>query len=449
MDRGELDAGRGSCQGSRIMKKFMVGLVALGWGIVAAGWAASDDLVPAQECRPRGGWPHFFALTSTPRAEVRVAYLGGSITAQAGWRVKSLAHLRATYPDVRFNEINAAIGGTGSDLGVFRLQQDVLVHRPDLVFVEFAVNDGGASPQQIVRCMEGIVRQIRRQLPACDIGFVYTLTETLAPAMLEGKFQRSASAMEQVADHYGLPSVHLAMEVAQLAAKGRLVWKGPLPKTAEERKALGDAVVFAPDGVHPHPETGHVLYTEALVRSLEPIRQASQAPRDHTLPAPLDPLNYERARMIPIGAARLSAGFVKPDPAVDPFAKTWVSRLTDLRRATTPGETLTFRFKGTRCAIFDVIGPDSGQVRVTLDERPPETKSRFDSFCTYHRLNTFLVGTDLSDTVHTVTIELLPEAPDKTAILAQRKQTMDDPARYGPLTFNPGAILVVGEVLAP
>ena len=56
-------------------------------------------------------------------------------------------------------EIHAAIGGTGSDLGVFRLGRDALRREPDLLFVEFTVNDGGASPERIWRAMEGIVRQ--------------------------------------------------------------------------------------------------------------------------------------------------------------------------------------------------------------------------------------------------------------------------------------------------
>jgi hypothetical protein len=103
--------------------------------------------------------PNFLAKAKTAGAEVKVGYLGGSITAQQGWRVKTLAHFQKTWPQAKFSEINAAIGGTGSDLGVFRVKQDVLDQRPDLLFVEFAVNDGGAAPGQIQRCMEGIVRQ--------------------------------------------------------------------------------------------------------------------------------------------------------------------------------------------------------------------------------------------------------------------------------------------------
>lgn len=417
--------------------------------LALAARAAETPLVPAEECRPRQGWPNFFAKARTAGAEVRIAYFGGSITAQEGWRPKTLAHFRTAYPQARFTEINAAIGGTGSDLGVFRLQRDVLDHQPDLVLVEFAVNDGGAAPEQIHRCMEGIVRQIWRSLPRCDIGFVYTLTEALAPAMLEGKFQRSASAMEQIADHYGLPTIHLAMEVARLARDGKLIWKAPLPKTDAEKQALGDKVVFAPDAVHPHPSTGHELYLQAVVRSLGPIETASRPTGPHRLPSAFTASNYEQAKMLPITAATLSPGVAPRDPKTDAFAQQWSKRLPAVVRLTQPGESLTFRFKGTRCALYDVIGPDGGQVQITLDDRPPEVRPRFDAYCTYHRLSTLLVGSDLPDTVHTVRIELLVAAPDKAKILSQRNQTIDRPERYAGLTFNPGAILLVGEMLPP
>lgn len=94
------------------------------------------------------------------RDTVRVAYLGGSITAQPGWRVYSLNWFKENYPNTKFVEINAAIGGTGSPFGVYRLKDQVLQYNPDLVFIEFAVNDASTNPEEITRSMEGIVRQI-------------------------------------------------------------------------------------------------------------------------------------------------------------------------------------------------------------------------------------------------------------------------------------------------
>lgn len=409
--------------------------------------APETELVPAQECRPRSGLPHFLAKVNQPGAEVRIGYLGGSITAQPGWRPKTLAHFQKTWPAAKISEINAAIGGTGSDLGVFRLRQDVLDHKPDLLFVEFAVNDGGAAPEQIQRCMEGIVRQTWKALPQCDICFVYTLTESLAPAMLEGKFQRSASAMEKVADHYGIPTVHLAMEVTRLAREGKLLWRAPLPKTDAERAALGDKFVFAPDSVHPHPDTGHELYLQAVVRSLDPIRAASQSPAPHKLGEPLVANHFEKAALVPISRTVLSGGFRHLDPLGDAFGKRWANRMTTLHRATRPGETIHFKFKGTRCAVYDIIGPDCGQVIVTLDNQPPKIVPRFDAYCTYHRLSTLMIGSDLPDTVHTVKIEIHPAQPDKATILAKNKNTIDKPERFNGTAFYPGALLLVGELV--
>ena len=407
---------------------------------------AELPLAEAVECRPRAGWPNFKAKLEAG-GEVRIGYLGGSITAQNGWRVKSLAHFQLLHPKAKLSEINAAIGGTGSDLGVFRVQQDVLDHKPDLLFVEFAVNDGSAAPEQIYRCMEGIVRQTWRALPECDICFVYTITEALVPPLLEGKFQRSASAMEQVADHYGIPSVHLALEVAKLAKEGKVEWKAPLPKTPDEKAALGDKFVFAPDSVHPHPETGHELYEKAIERSVPLINAASKAKGAHKLPEPFIASNFDNAKLVPISAAKLGEGFIALDRVKDPLGRSFAQRLPNLHRATKPGTMLSFKFKGTNCAIYDVIGPDSGQVVVTLDDQPPKVVLRFDPYSTYHRLARLPIGADLPDTVHTVKIEIHPDQPDKAKILSQQKKTIDKPERFDGTAFYPGAILLVGEMV--
>lgn len=411
--------------------------------------AAEPDfpLVPAQECRSRAGLPNFLHKVSRPGAELRVGYFGGSITAQPGWRVKTLAHFQKTWPQAKISEINAAIGGTGSDLGVCRLQQDMLAQKPDLLFVEFAVNDGGAQPEQIIRCMEGIVRQAWRALPECDICFVYTLTESLAPALMDGQFQRSASAMESVADHYGIPTIHMGLEVAKLAKEGKLLWKAKLPKTEEEKKTVGDKFVFAPDSVHPHVETGHELYLQAIVRSLQPITTASGKPAAHTLVAALNANNYEKANLAPITAAHLSSGITALDTKTDDFGKRWASRLPNLHAGSKPGETITFKFKGTRCALYDIVGPDCGQVIVTLDDKPAKIVPRFDAYCTYHRLSTLTLGDGLPDTLHTVKIEIHPDQPDKAAILAKNGNTMDKPERFNGTKIFPGAILLVGEMV--
>jgi len=108
---------------------------------------------------------------------------------------------------------------------VFRFKHDVLDHHPDLLFVEFAVNDAGASAGQIYRCMEGIVRQTWKNDPATDICFVYTLAGNMLPTLQERRFPRSASAMERVDDNYGSMAegrrAHLSEERANPLWAGR------------------------------------------------------------------------------------------------------------------------------------------------------------------------------------------------------------------------------------
>jgi len=127
---------------------------------------------------------------------VTVAYIGGSITAQNGWRPFTTAWLKKKFKDCEIREVNAAIGGTGSYLGVFRLEKHVLQFDPDLVFVEFAVNDNGAQDEAVMSTMEGIVRQcwMREKKPA--IVFTYTTAHTL---------QVPTHRHQAVADYYGIP----------------------------------------------------------------------------------------------------------------------------------------------------------------------------------------------------------------------------------------------------
>lgn len=399
----------------------------------------------AVELRARDGLANFFAK-AREGAELTVAYFGGSITAANGWRPQTTAWLKERYTKARFTEVNAAIGGTGSDLGVFRLQQDVLSHRPDLVFVEFAVNDGGAPPEQIYRCMEGIVRQIRRADPATDICFVYTMHNGMLGDLAEGRLPRSASAMEFIADHYGIPSIHLAQEAARRVIAGEWVFTSPKAEVpADPAKDIPVRTAFAPDSCHPFAETGHRLYTEAIGRSFKAMESLGR-PGPYPLPAPFTPDNHEAAKLIPLSLGILGDGWHKLDVQNDPLGKRFRNRLPVMWRADKPGATLTFTFRGRSAAIYDLLGPDGGELEVRVDDRPARLVKRFDAYCTYHRLGTTRVLSETEPADHTVTIRLTGNTFDKAEILSRNKNKIDDPARYEPLRWYAGALLIDGEL---
>jgi lysophospholipase L1-like esterase len=411
----------------------------------AAGAASADEAATAAECQARGGVPN---LTAKLRAggEVRIAYLGGSITAQDGWRPKTLNWFRQQYPAAQVSEINAAIGGTGSDLGAFRLQHDVLAQKPDLLFVEFAVNDSGAPPEQIYRCMEGIVRQTWRHDPATDICFVYTLEGGMLETLQQGRLPRSVSATEKIAGHYGIPSINLGLEVARLEKAGKLVFKGEKPRTEAEKAALGDKILFSPDGVHPYTDSGHQVYLEAVVRSFAKFQGVGK-PAPHELRAPFVADNWEEAKMVPLSQAKLSPGWRRLQAPADSLARSFGDRLPELWVAREPGEGVSFKFRGTTARIYDLVGPDCGQVTIAVDDRAPMVAPRFDAFCTYHRLATLSVAEGLPAGVHTVKITIHPEQPDKVKILSQRNEKMDDPKRFNGTAWYAGGLLLIGELM--
>ena len=128
--------------------------------------SSNHDAVPLQECRPRNGWPHVFSKldgtsttnnsnnttnssSSSAAKSMTVAFMGGSITAKVDcWVPQTTDMLRRLYPDVTWTGINAGVGGTGAHWGAFRLEKDVTAYQPDLIFLEFAVNDH-AMPRRV------------------------------------------------------------------------------------------------------------------------------------------------------------------------------------------------------------------------------------------------------------------------------------------------------------
>jgi hypothetical protein len=62
------------------------------------GQGVQPDPNVSEELRMRDGIPNFFARLESGKS-VRIAYLGGSITAAKGWRPKSFAWFKEQYPN--------------------------------------------------------------------------------------------------------------------------------------------------------------------------------------------------------------------------------------------------------------------------------------------------------------------------------------------------------------
>ena len=426
------------------MKNWILGGIAMSLFLAPDGASAQNNfpLVPATLVKPRGGIGNVLAKLNAGR-DVKIAYFGGSITAADGWRPKSLKWFQQTWPNAKISEVNAAIGGTGSDLGVYRNQQDVLNFKPDLVFVEFAVNDGGASPENIWRGMEGIVRQTWKANPETDIAFVYTLHTGMKDDLKKGMHPRSASAMEKLADYYNIPSISVALKMTQMAEAGTLIYVPEKDADGKDKPAPEGIVLFSTDGVHPL-DAAHQIYAEVVADAIKAMMPDAKTGA-HELKAPLQADNWENAKIVPLQQSMLSPGWKKLNDA-SPF-KGFFNRMPEMWEATQPGEKLMFRFKGTAVKLYDLLGPDGAKVKITLDGKE-SIAQRFDSYSSYHRLATLWIAENLPDTEHAVSVEILPEQPDRSIVTnIEKVKPGFDPKRYDGTAMRVGGIMLIGDLV--
>lgn len=415
------------------------------------GWMVA----PARELNVRGGLPQFFAKARAGQP-LTVAYFGGSITAHDGWRPQSFAKLQAMFPQSPMTMVNASVGGTGSIVGVFRADRDLVSHRPDLVFVEFAVNDGGDAvnrTKDVLRALEAIVRKVRKANPAAGICLVYTMQTAHVDTLRAGNCQPAAAVHERVAAHYELPSIHVGPAVVQAIDSGLAVFHGAVADKGSGRDGAG-RLVLTEDNTHPVLPTGHAFYADVVARALRGLAEAKTTPA--LLPPPLGE-SWETAKTLPVhGNAQFRGQWdtltAEDGPACARFGKRHYTWFPYLYRTAQSGSSVTVRFKGTMIGLRGMEGPDSGIVEITVDGMSPVKKNHF----TVYSSRWTYGGTTLPELApgeHSVTWTFSADKPDKAGILASHhrkgndREIRENPAKFEATMFSVGEITLVGEIL--
>lgn len=387
-----------------------------------------------EEFHERGGLPNTFYKIANQR-QVKIAYIGGSITeASEGWRSLTFSWFRLNYPQTAFYEINATIGGTGSNLGVFRLERDVLEHDPDLIFVEFAVNDGGPR-EKVLRSVDGMIRKIRKDNPQTDICLVYTAAEVHIKKLVKGELKPAVIAMEELADYYQLPSIDMGVEIAKLYLEEKLVLVADPSENA-------NTIVFTQDHTHPLKESGHPIYAATVVKYLEQMSKTAKSV-NYSLPAPYVDDSWENATMVDISSTELSGTWHEVDEDQEIAAK--FGRFMPVIYKGAPGSTMRFTFEGNVLGFYDVVGPKTGIIEITVDGQTQE-KFRFDQWCDNYRKSNFFIP-DLEEGIHEVEVKVTDQSVDKAQILSKKKITITDPTRYDGTSWFPANVMIVGKLL--
>lgn len=317
-----------------------------------------------------------------------LGFLGGSITApQTGtrWPGPLAALLAERHPGVTWQIANAALGATGSELGVFRVQSEIIARGCDLVFVEYAVNDFDQPPARRRRTREGLLRQLAAA--ACDVVLVHTFRPEMLADMDAGVVPDSIAEFETLADHYGLTSIWIGLHALR-----------------EVRRGAMTMAEWLPDGLHPEAR-GSRSYAQCVADALalEIASVPTSAPWSGELPRPRDAGCWARVVVAPLTAAACHGPWT-----LGPWER--CPGLAQALHTTATGAGLQFDFTGRGLVLGFDFGRESGEVRYRIDGGDWRETSR-DCPAWVGRsgwLRTETIAEDLAPGGHRFELETLP-----------------------------------------
>ena len=180
---------------------------------------------------------------------ITIAFLGGSITQGCNatkfedcYASRTYKWFKVKFKNVNVKYVNAGVGATGSIIGAHRVEKQVLSQNPDIVFIDFAVNDKDSIYDKVA--YESIIRRI--------------LSVENPPAIIEvfmSNFDGSNVQPQQIeiGRKYNLPMISFRNSIYTEMITNRLQWKD-----------------VASDEVHPN-DYGHFIISNLLTAFMEDI----------------------------------------------------------------------------------------------------------------------------------------------------------------------------------
>lgn len=367
------------------------------------GDLAADEIVSDQNFILRGDVQNSRIQFETNKRG-HVAFIGGSITEMHGYRPMVCEMLKKRFPETEFNFTQAGISSTCSDTGAFRLQRDVLSQGPlDMLFVEFAVNDDQDAQQDYndaLRGMEGIIVQARRHNPNVDIVMTFFANQNILDKLKQNQNTPSIAAHSKVAEYYAVSVNHLAQELADLIATGKMDWK-----------KFG--------GVHPNNYGNTMCATmigNALLQEWSKTLPTDAKPQAYPVVKAIDEKSYVNGRFLPFADVAMDGNWKVGVPNWAEENKGEVRprfQNSPMIYSSQAHATLTIDFSGTAIGAYLLAGPDAGIIRCTVDGK--QTKE-IDTLHPYSRFNypmTVMFFSELADGEHTLELEILGNRPGR------------------------------------
>ena len=275
-----------------------------------------------------------------------IAYLGASVTAQKQSFVHLLHQNICNFTGQKHNKIVCGKGATGIIHSLENLDNDILSCHPDLCFIEYLSGDlieGLTQWDDMGPALETVVRNLLKN--KCSIIFVHMFRGDYAFE----KNNRALQIYEQVANHYGLPSIHLYRLFQNMLLLG-----------------VEDYFEIFKDTVHTTPR-GSYLAARVVARLFDALIMSPIQKNSNDLPKALFKDKFSDIKF-------LSAEEASPPPMMGKWKQKKYALLDD----STP--LLNWCVNGYLAGISVIVGPDSGAIEIS-DGVTIRTETLWDHWC--------------------------------------------------------------------
>jgi lysophospholipase L1-like esterase len=275
--------------------------------------------------------------------EITVGVIGGSITqgSAATKNENSYAYLIyrwwvEAFPGTKVNFVNAGIGATNSYYGVHRVEKDLLANNPDIVIVEFSVNDSNTTFYK--ETYEDLIRKILKQENNPAVILLFNTMEdgtSAGPAHLHVGFK------------YEIPRISYREAVLPEIEAGTFTWKD-----------------ISPDNIHPN-DKGHAIIGELLWNFLNSVLDRIDTIPEEIIPFGEEPFFREAYRDATVFDNELiepiKLGSFEKIDSIDRYQNVWSTK--------TGEESIIFETEAMNIGImyYKTVGGLSGQYDVYVD----------------------------------------------------------------------------------
>lgn len=371
------------------------------WTLKYYVWDGMNPYTEAKAINKTYGYDNVVDQTK----DLTVVYFGDSQTQGKAFTapLDNSFELQRSINNANYTGINSGVGGTSSQLGMYRLDSDVIAHNPDLVFVEFYPNDWNISGQgkdtaaanaelaKLLSYHENIIKRLNALDHVPVIIYMNPMEQSA-----EGEDSYNTQVVKMLADllsHYDIPTMDFDAYARSLIATGEYTW---------------DDFRIASNNVHFTSKGGQIcadwMYDLLVNHASDYVKMPKFGAAD------FQSITYAAPKLVPSAYAQCDGNW--KNIAVDTVTEGYWYPVSEnpfpegYMASNVKGAEMTFKFSGTSLYIFTLIGPNGGKAEYEIDGVYSGTVDTYTASSGMYKM-TKTVKTGLENKEHTVTFKVV------------------------------------------